>query len=235
MNTRWGKKTHDAAERLACAVLCAVALLGVGTACAQVAVPADCKAIATVLKTSCYATTLFDCGESREAHTYHEGKLQVVHAFTPAWELTEFRQPGFSGMKMSAVPGTVANTNIAALLEAGWSQETGQFTLSTRMIENRPYVLTGRIELTEETVALGGIEFRKARMFRVFETDIGTGGMEFEIDIYLSPERDILFEADWSRSVFGSNQEHFAQTPFHLAWPGQPGFLSTKSGGKCNG
>lgn len=235
MNHGWGKKTRNAVGPLAFAVICAAALLGFGTARAQVAVPANCRAIATVLKTSCYATTLIDCGISREAHTYHKGKPQVVHAYTSKWETTEFRQPGFSGMKMTAVPGTVANTNITALLEAGWSQEAGKFTLSTRMIKNRPYVLTGRIELTDETVTLGGVEFRKARMYRVFETEIGTGGMEFEIDIYLSPERNIMFEADWTRSVFGSDQEHFVQTPIHLAWPGEPGFLSTSSGEACNG
>lgn len=216
------------------AALCAVVAFAPVRAGAQVAIPPQCQPIATVLKASCNATTLIDCGSSREAHTYRKGKLQVVRVFTSDWRMTEFRQPGFSGMRMTAVPGTLANTNIPALLNAGWSQEAGRFTLSTRMIENRPYVLTGHIELTGETEFLGGVWFQKARAYRVFETEIGGGGMEFEIDMYVSAKRNLMFEADWTRSVFGSERERFTQTPFGLAWPGEPGFMATESEADCD-
>ncbi|MEY8827393.1 hypothetical protein AB9K34_03075 [Sedimentitalea sp. XS_ASV28] len=234
MNQGWGRTGRKIAGRIAVAAIFAAVALPPVPAAAQIPVPADCRAIATVLQASCNATTLLDCGVSREAHTYQKGELQIVRVFTPDWKLTEFRDPGFGDMRMTAVPGTVSNTNIPALLSAGWSQESGRFTLSTRMIDNRSYVLSGYIELTGETEFLGGVRFQKARIHRSYETDFGAGGMEFEIDMYVSAERDLMFEAAWSRSVFGSKREYFAYTPFGLAWPGQEGFMAAESEADCD-
>lgn len=204
-----------------------------GSAQAEVAIPEGCTPIATVLKTECHATTLMECGARREAHGYKDGELLVVHEYSPAWELIEFRYAGFSGASMTAVPGTVANMQIETLLETGRSEESGEFLMNTGMIKDRSYTLSGHIELTGETVELGNTQFQKALITRLFETKPGAGGMVFTIDMYVSPERDVLVEADWTRSVFDSETELFNQTPYHLAWPGEDGFLADKPEQGC--
>ncbi len=198
------------------------------------AIPENCSAIATALKTSCHATTIFDCGASREAHTYRADEHMVVHVYSPAWELTEFRYAGFEGLRMTAIPGTGVNTRLDQLLQAGSAEETGQFVLNTGMIKDRGYTLSGHIEMTGENPDLGGTVFRKARMHRTFEVKPGAGGMYFRIDLYVSTDPDLFVEGNWARSVFGSEMEEFDQTPYAIAWPGDDGFLATRSERGCD-
>lgn len=218
--------------------LAAVAMTGLmlmpGAVWAEtVPVPEGCTPIATALKTSCHATTLLDCGATREAHTFRDGEPIVVHVYTPEWEMTEFRFAAFSGARMTAVPGTGANTELDVLLDSGRSEESGSFLMNTPMIEDRPFTMRGHIDLTDETPELGGIPFRKARMYRSFEREPGDGNMSFELDIYVAPESDLFIEGSWTRSVRGGTQEAFDQTPYHVAMPGETGFLAVRSEQGC--
>lgn len=198
-----------------------------------VAVPEGCTAVATVLKSLCQATTIFECGASREAHTFRDGEPTVVHVYTPDWKMTEFRFAGFSGASMTAVPGTVANTRLEELLDTGTSEEAGDFVMNTRMIKDRPYTMSGRIEMAEDEPELGGAVFKKARMFRLFELKPGAGGMEFEIDLYISGDPDVFIEGSWTRSVSGSEKEMFDQTPYDVVWPGEENFMAVRSEQGC--
>lgn len=199
----------------------------------EVAVPEGCMAIATVYKTSCHATTMFDCGASKEAHTFRSDVPLVVHVYTPDWEMTGFRFAEIEGASMESIPDTGANTNLAQLLTTGKSEEAGQFLMNTGVVKDRKYFLSGQIELKDETVEFGEEKYQQALMHRIFEPKPGAGGMDFEIDVYYSPEKDLLIEGTWSRSIFGSPKETFDQTPYRVLWPGEEGFLATRSEQGC--
>ncbi|TMM52682.1 hypothetical protein [Sulfitobacter sabulilitoris] len=194
----------------------------------QMVLPAGCTAIATVQKSQCHATTVLDCGDRKEAHTFQDGGYRVIHVYKPDWEMTEFRFAEMGGARMTAVPDTGSNIRLSELLETGSSEEDGVFLLNTGVIRDRKYTLEGRVELTGEDVDIGGATFKKGRIYRTFALKPGAGGLEFEVDLYVSPERDLMFEASWQRSIFGNNLETFDQAPVSIAWPGDAGFMATR-------
>lgn len=209
-------------------IAAAAVLLPVGFASASdlVPVPEGCTALFTVQKALCQTTTMLDCGDHKEAHTYLDGAPIVIHTYAPDWELREFRFADGSA-RMTAVPETGSNTDLDAMWETGTAEESGEFVFNTNVIKDREYVLDGSLTLTGETVDLSGVAFEKARLVRVFELTPGKGGLEFELDVYISRAPDMLFEASWQRSIFGNNLETFDQTPTAISWPGESGFQST--------
>lgn len=196
-------------------------------------VPEGCIAMATVHKTMCHVTTVMDCGARKVAVTFADGAPLVIHDYTPEWELIEFRYANEQVAQMTAVPGTGTNMDLTTAIETGTVEENGEFLFSTNVIKERKYVLDGHIDFTGETVDLSGVPFHKGRIFRVFELKPGNGGLDFEIDVYVAKDRDLVFEASWQRSVFGNNVETFDQTPMEIHFQGDAGFLATKPEAGC--
>ncbi|WP_371224894.1 hypothetical protein [Roseovarius sp. 2305UL8-3] len=204
-----------------------------GLAANEIPVPEGCTPVVTVMKNSCFATTLFDCGASKEAHSYTDGKLQIIHDYNADWELKEFRLISMNDARMTAVPGTGANMKIKELLEIGSVEENGDFLFNTGVIEDRKYNLDGRVELSDNIVTLSDVPFRKGRIYRTFELEPGAGGLDFEMDLYVSSDPDLVIEASWQRSIKGNNVEAFDLTPQSLIWPGEAGFLTDRSEFGC--
>ncbi len=205
-----------------------------GLAADQIPVPEGCTPLVTVMKNSCFATTVMDCGTSKEAHSYTDGDLQIIHAYAPDWQLEEFRLVSMNGASMTAVPETGSNMKIQELLENGRVEESGEFLFNTGVIEDRKYNMVGRVELSGEDVDLSGVSFKQGRIFRTFELQPGAGGMDFEMDLYVSSNPDLVIEASWQRSIMGNNLETFDLTPLSLAWPGEHGFLADRSEVGCD-
>ena len=199
----------------------------------RVETPDGCTPVATVMKTVCQATTVFRCANSIESHTYQNGEHAVIHEYQPNWDMVGFRFAGFAGASMTAIAGSRDDTNLNELIKTGQTEENGKFVMNTRMIKDRPYVLSGQVSLSEDVAEFGGAAFRTGSIKRLFEREPGAGGMAFEVDIYVSEDPDLFIEGSWTRSVFGSETEMFDQTPYAIAWPGEDGFLATMPDQGC--
>ena len=209
-------------------VLSFTALVGTALAADQVAVPNGCAPLATIHKAMCHTTTMMDCGDRREAWTYNNGEPIVVHVYASDWDMKQFRYADGQALQMTAVPNSGSTMDLADAVASGSVPETGVFLMSTNIIKDRKYTLDGRIEMPGETVDLNGVSFYKGRIYRTFELKPGAGGLEFEVDVYVAQDRDLIFEASWQRSIFGNNLEVFDQTPHAVYFAGEAGFLAAK-------
>lgn len=195
-------------------------------------VPEGCTPLVTVLKNSCVATTVFDCGDTRLAHTYETGVLTAINVYTPEWEFSEFRYPEEDSVRMVYVEGSGSSLALDQLWDSGETPSSGQFLVSTRVIRDRNYTMSGRNELTGEAT-LNGVPFRTGKIYRLFEITPGNGGLEFETEIYVSRDKDLFLEGAWRRSISGNNLEVFDHTPYALAMPDDAGFLADRSEQGC--
>lgn len=198
----------------------------------QVPVPESCTPLVTVLKNSCVSTTVFDCGATRVAHTYASGAQVAIHVYASDWEFSEFRYPEENSVRMVFVEGSGSSVALDSLWESGETPADGQFLMSTGVIKDRAYTMSGRNELTGETT-ISDVPFRSGKIFRLFELTPGGGGLAFETDIYVSRDQDLFIEGAWQRTVFGNNLEVFDHTPYALAMPGDAAFLSDRSERGC--
>ncbi len=153
----------------------------------QIAVPEGCSPVVTIMKNGCNASTVFDCGSSKETHTYTKGKMRVVHAYKSDWELEEFRFADRGGAQMTAVPDTGSNMQIDTLLETGNIEESGDFLLNTGVIEDKKYNMRGRVELSGEEATYSGVIFKKGRIFRTFERNRMPEGWSLKLTSTFQP------------------------------------------------
>lgn len=205
-----------------------------GASAQTVAVPEGCTPIATVHKTACVVSTLFDCGSQRQILTYHDGTPDQTHMHTRDWGLAGFLYQANSDTRFDAVPGSGDVMTLSDLVADGRDTESGKLLFSTRVIQGREFVLQGEYVLSEDEVTLDGNVFRKGRLNRMFEREGVAGSrLEFAFDFYVSPELDLFFEGSFTSKPEGQDAITFERNPMSIRFAGEPGFLAARSEFGC--
>lgn len=200
---------------------------------AEMPVPIGCTPAATSHHSLCATSTVFMCSGGIEVHTYVAGNLLAKHLHDENWMMQGYEYTNSAAMAFSKVEEGPEPTRLVDLVVNGRVKEGGKFALNTRVIRDRIYTLDGTITLSEEVVNLGGVDFRKGQIDRLFEPKPGGGGLSFQIDILVAPERNLLIEGNMTRSAFGSTPELLEQDVRAVYFEGQSGFMSMQSEYGC--
>ncbi|MBW4707033.1 hypothetical protein KX928_04450 [Roseobacter sp. YSTF-M11] len=200
----------------------------------KIRVPDACTAVATVHKNSCVTTSVMQCaGSTWQALTYRRGKPQGTTHYDRDWAFVKWETHDANSLTMEHVPGSGISMNIRDLMDIGYHDASGDFLMTTNIIDGQRYVLSGRTEHTGGTVMVGDEEFLVFTAERLFERDAGAGGLAFTLDILVSLSRELVIEGRWSRRVMDGDEEVFDYTPVAVHERGDPGFLSTMSEYGC--
>ncbi|MGC3940477.1 hypothetical protein ACOTTU_21970 [Roseobacter sp. EG26] len=218
------------------AALSALLSFGASNAAAQdlAEVPEGCQPVATVHKNGCATTTISQCSDATwQAVSYRRGKPLGTLSYDRDWGFFKWQTHESNKLTLELVPGTGTAMSRAALLETGRHDASGEFRLTTNIIEGQPYILTGNTEKTGATEVISGETYTFYKARRLFEREVGKGGLSFEVDVLIAEDRDLMIEGRWSRSVMGGNEEVFEFAPRAIARPGDSGFLATLSEYGC--
>lgn len=211
-------------------------VIGLGTSsgwAAQIDIPETCSPRLTIEKTHCAATTVFDCGDEIQQHTYQRGNLLGVHVFNRDWSLVRFEiADGRQNMEIEARSGEAITLD--KLLTGAPISANPKASLTFGRLGARAYQMTVTGGLTDKQVEISGIAFRTGQMIRVMEPETGTNRIEFSFDIYASETRDLFFEGSHSRKTLGGEAEMIEQAPIALRYADEPGFLSDGSTADCD-
>lgn len=196
--------------------------------------PENCTPVATVLKNSCVATTIFDCGDTKRSQSYVNGVFEHEHTYSSDWVWRKYGNGRNDLLGLEHVDGSGDAMSLAALVDQASSPAAGSYVMKTGRID-RTFHLRGENLMTGETISLGGVDFQVGKLHRIFEPKPGAGGLEFKIDILVSQDRDLVIEGAWTRNAFGAGEEVLDSQPQAIAWPGEEGFLADRSTFGCEG
>ncbi len=215
-------------------VICALMVSGPALAQSSIEVPEGCTPEVTVHKAGCAASTIMMCGDERRAQTYTRGSLEHEHIYDTDWSLLGYNFETSDTVNMRHQENTGASMSFAELVETGASPSEGAFMVKTGRI-TREFFLSGENRLTGDSITLDGETFLVGESYRIFEPKPGAGGLEFNIDFLISPERNLFIEGSITRNAYGAGEEQMDHTPLALALPGAPGFLADRSMVSCDG
>ncbi|WP_372573528.1 hypothetical protein [Ruegeria jejuensis] len=207
-----------------------------GPAAAQVQVPQDCTALATVHKNSCAVSTVMDCGQTFLVFGFLDGNPESANVYDRNWGMLEFLYRANAETRFTLKPGSGKNLQLDQLLSDGVATESGVFLFNTRVVKNREFTFDGKYTLDEEEVVLDGHTFRKGVFLREMEREgIEGSKIGFGFDFLGSDELDLFIEGSLTRHFEGRDSLTVDQTPRAIRFPGQPGFLATRSEFGCDG
>lgn len=218
----------------AVAALVLVVAGSAGSVAAQIAVPEACSPILTTHKDSCEATTIFQCSDGYLTHTYISGDLVGTHTYDAQWVLKDFVsvQAGSQDARFELIGAPSDTAGVQHLIATGSSRDDREGIMNTRVIRDRMYQIVNEVSLSDETITLDGLTFRKAKSDRVFTLN-GREAFRFVYDVYVSEDPLWLLEGSYERSTFGSAAERLAFDPISVRVPGTEGFLADRSDFGC--
>lgn len=218
--------------RLAFAVLGAV--LTAPVAQAEVVTPQNCTPMVTISKASCVATTVFDCGERFEEHSYVRGELVDTHLFKKDWALLGYALRG-DAQEMTVLMENGHSLTLAQLLREGKGTTQRDVVASLGRLKDLPLKLNATATLTDRTVDLSGNTFQVVELTRVITRSNGANPLEFKFEVLVSEELDLFIEGKYTRATPGAQPELKDYTPLALHFPGEPGFMANRPQEGCDG
>lgn len=205
----------------------------VSAAQARIDVPAGCTPVVTAHQSSCVTTAIFSCDHGILAHRFVGDTLMSWNLYNADWTPVQWvaLEPGL--MDVERVEKTSLPPMLGDLSTQGRVEEAGQFTLNSKVIKDRPYTLSGETVLSDEVVTLDGIPFRRGKVSRLFSPKGNSSGISFEIEIFVSEDRNLILEGDLTRSAFGSTPEVLHCDIQDLHFEGDAGFLHLNTEHGC--
>jgi len=208
-----------------------VLALTAGSGASQTAeIPRGCRAMLTVEKDSCLATSFFDCGDTITEITYREGNQRELRTTNKDWAYIRIRTLDGRPNSMEFDASTGPKTSLASL------RETGETSLKRRVNvdgKNGPFQgwAIGNLKLTGRTKTVSGIRLiratEKSAYYRSNLESTSTAS------VYLFEEMDLRIDGTFKLQYVDGEAKKYREDPRALHLPGSARFLTTHSRFGC--